>query len=553
MTLAIDDPALGAVTDLVCALFARPRHVPQVGPISPKLVQSRLVCVIGRVQGRRVFRHWQQGPDLAANLSESFAEMHRTLGAKEMRQVTTLEVFVPEAAPFAFVDALAERPASNVVRHRFALGLVVNDEMASLAPTELTARNLSFARAFECLAEEMKVAPDQGTRVFIPGQSFLINLERRKGYLLCRGQPLVTQAEITPATVRHMADRMTDWLVRQVGANGCTTYKYWPSQGKYSDANNTIRQFMGSACLALAARRYAGKTVAAACARNFAYNFATFYEDRGPFAVINEFGKTKLGAAGVAITAILNLEDPTARREELAKLRRFVEEMQNEDGSFRTFLDPPDRNDNQFFYPGEALLALIMLYERDRDPELLRRVKAGFGYYRAFFRADRNPAFVPWHTQAYCLLHDQTDEAEVADFVFEMNDWLLGMQETGTDAPEIRGDFFDPSRPEYGPPHASATGVYLEGLIEAWRLARKLGDAARAEAYRRSIVLGLRMLRQLQFRAPEDMFYSTRRERIEGGLRTAIFDNTIRIDNVQHGLMAIYRVLDRFAPEDFEV
>lgn len=58
-------------------------------------------------------------------------------------------------------------------------------------------------------------------------------------------------------------------------------------------------------------------------------------------------------------------------------------------------------------------------------------------------------------------------------------------------------------------PHASATGVYLEGLIEAWTLAQRLGDL-RAEPYRHAILLGLRALRQLQFRHPSDMVYITR-------------------------------------------
>lgn len=132
-----------------------------------------------------------------------------------------------------------------------------------------------------------------------------------------------------------------------------------------------------------------------------------------------------------------------------------------------------------------------------------------------------------------------------------MNDWLLAVQEVDSCAPDVVGDFFDPSRPEFGPPHASATGVYLEGLVETWKLARRLGENDRAEAYRRAMLRGLRSLRQMQFRSSTDIFYIQRSSRVRGGLRSSGFDNTLRIDNVQHGLMAIFNVLDHFSEEDY--
>lgn len=540
-----------AIGRLVCSLMGRHGNDALADPALQYYQQIRSVSLNGRTAGRSMFRIWQDGPGLLLALQAAVDEAKRQLGAGDFSKLSVIELFLASGPQYAFTPEMADRSMSNKWRHRDALAVRHEGRLARMSPTELTARNLSVGRAFELLEEKLQIPPDTGQRLAISGHSLLINLKSRETHLLHRGQPLVEQSDITSEGVRKMAERMTQWLVRQVAQDGKTTYKYWPSSGEYSKANNMIRQFMGSACLALASSRYSDPAVAQACTRNFSYNFASFYQERDGFSVIDEFGTVKLGAAGVAITAILNLPDPSPWQKQLSLLLRFVESMQQEDGSFRTFLEPADRNDNQFFYPGEALLALAMLHERQRDPALLDRIERGFRYYREFFRADRNPAFVPWHTQAYCLLHDMTGSQEVADFVFEMNDWLLAMQETSTEVPEIRGDFFDPQHPEYGPPHASATGVYLEGLIEAWRLAVKLGEHGRAENYRRAMLLGLRMLRQLQFRTGTDMFYSTKTDRIEGGVRTTLFDNTIRIDNVQHGLMAIYRIIDRFRDEDY--
>ena len=121
-----------------------------------------------------------------------------------------------------------------------------------------------------------------------------------------------------------------------------------------------------------------------------------------------------------------------------------------------------------------------------------------------------------------------------------MNDWLLPLQQWEA-APQAdqRGRFYDPARPDFGPPHAASTGAYLEGLAEAFRLAGAVGDEARRAAYAAAIRRGLRNLRQLQFVEETEMFYISKRDRVLGGLRTECYDNTIRVDNVQHALMAI--------------
>jgi hypothetical protein len=223
--------------------------------------------------------------------------------------------------------------------------------------------------------------------------------------------------------------------------------------------------------------------------------------------------------------------------------------MQQPDGSFKTFYGS-DQNDNQNFYPGEALLLWSTVYAQDRTPELLDRIMRAFKYYRTWHRDNKNPAFIPWHTQAYFRTWQVTKDKELADFIFEMNDWLLSMQQwDGVEYPDMQGRFHDPDRPEYGPPHASSTGVYLEGLIDAYRLAIALDDKARQKSYKQAILRGLRSMMQQQFVDEVDMFYVSRRGPVEGGIRTNVYDNAIRVDNVQHPLMGIMRIMDQFDSE----
>ena len=213
-----------------------------------------------------------------------------------------------------------------------------------------------------------------------------------------------------------------------------------------------------------------------------------------------------------------------------------IDSLADDERGFRTFFFPPERDgENWNFYSGEALLFWAEAARRGISlAPSLERCAAAFERCRERHRRSRNPAFVPWHSQACTSLYARTRHREYADFVIEMNDWLLPMQQWDGLDPDLKGRFYDPRHPEFGPPHAASTGAYLEGLGDAMALARALGDERRATAYERSVHRGLRSLRQLQFRDERDAFYVAKRNRVLGALRTEVYDNAIRVDSAAH-------------------
>ncbi|GHC13498.1 hypothetical protein GCM10007291_08880 [Gemmobacter nanjingensis] len=516
---------------------------------------QRLVHLTLRRKGSLQMAFWAQGAGLADALAHGLAQARAALAAGRRSPPDMLLLDIAGAPEPLDPDDL-RRGRCNAFRGIFGLELHAAGRLARIAPSLMIARNLTPARALELLQADLSQPPEAPVEALrLPAVQILLELPQGRARPLMRGQPVVPQTAITRTRVAEMATLMTGWMQRGVSPSGRATYKYWPSSGQYALSNNMIRQFMGSACLARAAARpEAPQGLAEARDRNFAHNFHHWYRDEGAFGVIVEGPKVKLGAAAVALGAILDLPAPAAYATELRGLAAFLKAMQHPEGRFTCFLRPPGREDDcQNFYPGEALLALMRLYRHTGDPALLDQVARGFAHYRDWHRAQPNPAFVPWHSMALALYHAETGDTAAAAFVFEMNDWLLGMQQ-GDEAPaDVQGEFFDPARPEFGPPHASATGVYLEGLVEAFALARALGDRDRESRYRRAILRGLRSLRQLQFRHASDMGYITRRSAVLGGLRSSAFDNTLRIDNVQHGLMAIFRILDLFSDADYRM
>jgi hypothetical protein len=157
---------------------------------------------------------------------------------------------------------------------------------------------------------------------------------------------------------------------------------------------------------------------------------------------------------------------------------------------------------------------------------------------------------VPWNTQANDLVWQKTREQKLAEFIVVMNVWLLTMQEwDGALYTDVKGRFYDDDRRQFGPPHASSTGVYLEGLADAYKLALELGDSERAARYLQVIRRGVRSVMQLQYVDDVDMFYISRKDRVRGGLRTRVYDNEIRVDNIQHNLLGLAKLVDVVARE----
>jgi hypothetical protein len=520
----------------------------------------RLAIVVGRQRGARLFRRWVAGRDGWAVVRRA-VEAGLASAAKAERYPDAFQIDIGFAPARGSVAALKALGRSQVGRKGLAL-LQGTRLLAAAGPSEMIAANRNFERALAWLLERQKLPPDAAeTGTVAPALFDAVQILVRLGPparadLLWRGNRVVMPDEIDADGVRKLAEGMCAWMRHQVDGDGRIVYKYFPSSGRESGGDNSIRQAMATVCL----NRIALFTGAAAdreiADRNLVHLLRKYFRRDGALGYIAEGEKAKLGAAALAALAIH--ENPAAadHAEPLAALSATVDALWQSNGAFRTFLKPADRNDNQNFYPGEALLFWAARLARVGPRADAARFLQSFAFYREHFRAARNPAFVPWHTQAYFAALPAAGAAAGAlkDFVFEMNDWLLPMQQWDrAPQPDLRGRFYDPEHPEYGPPHASSTGVYLEGLIDAFGLARQEGDRRREQAYRLAILRGLRSLMQLQFRDDIDMYYVSQRERVFGGIRTEAYDNAIRVDNVQHGLMALLKILARLSPGELSL
>ena len=142
---------------------------------------------------------------------------------------------------------------------------------------------------------------------------------------------------------------------------------------------------------------------------------------------------------------------------------------------------------------------------------------------------------------------------ELASFVFDMNDWLIENMEVWEESAfdDEKGRFHS-RKTDFGSPHASATGVYIEGMIDAYEIAKRTGDKPRQARYALALSRAIRSVMQLQFVDDVDMYYVTDRVQTKGGLRTTVIRPEVRVDNVQHVLMGMLKVIERFEPGEYK-
>src|SRR5262249_13336040 len=78
--------------------------------------------------------------------------------------------------------------------------------------------------------------------------------------------------------------------------------------------------------------------------------------------------------------------------------------------------------------PGRALYGIIRSHALRPEAWKLEALRKGRAYYHDWWQRNKNMEMLPWHTAAYIEAHLATKEPGFATAVFEMNDWLCGLQ-----------------------------------------------------------------------------------------------------------------------------
>jgi hypothetical protein len=272
-----------------------------------------------------------------------------------------------------------------------------------------------------------------------------------------------------------------------------------------------------------------------------------------PPALVN-----RLAAAGLLVLAIHELPEPD--KDLLAKaeqLCNFIHKQQLADGSLNLFGaadSKPSSTDLEAtnYYPGQALVGLIHSHQRAPAVWKIDFVRNALAYYKTWWRQHPSMAFVPWQSAAYTEAFLLTKEKPFADFVNEMNDWIVSLQYQGFDDPKQvywSGGFksWADGKPVETPPQISSAS-YAEGLAEACRVARATGDLNRHRTYTAALERCLTFLITLQYTEENTRHFADwYRPTLEGGFHASHQDGDLRIDYTQHAVSALIQHLTYLA------
>jgi len=366
-------------------------------------------------------------------------------------------------------------------------------------------------------------------------------------------------SKLTPLQkqVWQSAQRGTEWLHRANGPDGRFAHGIVPALQVVLAGDQYLSQVGAAATLARVAR-YSGEQRYAARATQAIVTLLadTVQDERDPQLRYTGFPSTsvnRLAAAGLLVLAIHELPEPAqdllSKAEQLCN---YIRKQQQADGSFdgdeSKEAGKTSEAEAACSYGGQALYGLIRSQQRQPAAWKIDLVRNALAYYKAWWRRDPKMAFVPWHSAAYAEAFLLTKERAFADFVFEMNDWIVRLQYQGFDDPKQvywSGGFksFAAGKPVDTMPQASSAS-YAEGLVEACRVARATGDLARHQAYTAALDRCLPFLTSLQYtEANTRHFADWYRPTLLGGFHASHQDGDLRIDDTQHAVSAMIQYL----------
>ena len=402
--------------------------------------------------------------------------------------------------------------------------------------------------------------------------------------VLYRGVPLIPMEAVTLASVRDGILAAGEWYLANLQPDGSVTYKFWPSENRYSNEYNIVRHTLATwnlvqayeldprpeflegskAALGFTQRYLQREDVTAACQEVDWCDPATLGV-QGQMAFYSYDNNQKLGTVVVNMLGMIALAEATGSHEwdeQLREMGRFTRFMMRSDGTFQGYYVDKDHPYYEFvndIVPGEAALALITLADYLDEDEWISELPRYWEHYRPWFReraAKADPTqpwpahtydnatrlelvqFGPWTVMAADAYHKRTGDEEVAAFGLEIARWMIDSYEWTTD----KAPFPDYIGGYYKLPHelpAMQAFCYAEGTAAAYSLALRTAPEQR-EYFEVATRETMRFALQMQYNAG-GLYPFTRPEEVQGGIRYAMNETKVRIDYVYHAQSAMFQ------------
>ena len=413
---------------------------------------------------------------------------------------------------------------------------------------------------------------------------------------LFRGVPPVPlQLVDLPALEKSVVDG-GHWYMRNLAPNdqpldyqsGQVTYKAWPSENRYSNEYNLVRHTLATWNLVQAWQMDPTQEQfleGAESALNWTLTWRkdetlpdgtviTFIEYPGdqdpsvppvPVQQLPHDHNRKLGSVVVGLMGLIDLaraKEDHQWDELMVTMGNFVLHMQDDSGRFQPYYVPenhPYATERNDIVPGEAALALVMLYEYTGDEKWVEPLPPYFAFYEPWWderdsrrRSDRAwPAFQyenqdrldlvqfgPWSVMAANAFNRATGREEGVDFAMKVGHWMIEeymWSEKTAPWPDYLGGYYKLP----GELPAMQAFCYAEGTAAAYQLAIRVRPEER-EFFEKATRQSARFALQMQYN-DNNVYAFPRGDEVWGGTRYAMNETKVRIDYVHHALSSVYQ------------
>jgi hypothetical protein len=366
--------------------------------------------------------------------------------------------------------------------------------------------------------------------------------------------PLRDLSRLTPLQQQMLnaGQRGADWMFRMHGVKGRFLPGYLPALKQEMEGDHFLRQAGAAFALARAARFTGEERFAVRAAQALLALFDDTVAEGGDPAARHTsappIAVNRVASAALLVLAVCELPAPQQDLlDHSEQLCRFLHKQVSPSGAL-TPTDGAREDEETLGYPGLALYALARSHKHRPAGWKVVDARKALVHYRGWWKDHKSMGFVPYMTAACAETYLLTKDRALADFAFEMNDWLCTLQYTQIDPQRMLwyGGFMSWSdgRASAAAPTVGSAAC-AEGLVEACRLAREVGDAARYQRYTEALERCLQFLATLQYtEAGTQHFAAWYRPRVVGAFHPSAVDGNLRIDHTQHAVSALFGYLE---------
>ncbi|MBI3650507.1 MAG: glycoside hydrolase family 127 protein [Acidobacteria bacterium] len=350
---------------------------------------------------------------------------------------------------------------------------------------------------------------------------------------------------LTRAQLLNAAQAGGDYLLRMQKQDGSFHYLYDPEKNEFPQRRYNILRHAGttwSLFQLYKATHEARYLLAARLACRFLQTTFRAVPRKAALYVLDFDGKAKLGANGLALLVLtkqLQLDAKNANREAARGLAHMILALQRPDGAFASYHrlrgDEPEGNVS-LYYPGEAILGLVDMYQITGDQRLLQAARRAADYLVDSQRRLHELPPDAWLMQALEALHNIKPQPQYFEHTLALADAMVAYQYSAADAAEYAGGFAP------GVPRATPAASRAEGILAAYRLAKAANDK-RAAKFADALKAAARFQLSQQF-TDAQRFHLPNLHSAQGGFRESLEVMRIRIDYVQHNISALLGIAD---------